>query len=64
MKRIFIDGSAGTTGLRIQERLNKRTDLDVFVLPEENRKDPMCRKLAIAESDLAAFIQPQNLIAK
>lgn len=60
MKRIFIDGSAGTTGLRIQERLNKRTDLDVFVLPEKNRKDPICRRQAIAESDLAFLCLPDD----
>ena len=60
MKRIFIDGSAGTTGLRIQERLSKRDDLDVFVLPEENRKDPLCRKQAIAEADVAFLCLPDD----
>ena len=60
MKRIFIDGSAGTTGLRIRERLSKRTDLDVLILPEETRKDPMSRKQAIAESDLAFLCLPDD----
>jgi N-acetyl-gamma-glutamyl-phosphate reductase len=32
MTKVFIDGSAGTTGLRIRERLKNRTDLDVFTL--------------------------------
>ena len=40
MKKIFIDGSAGTTGLRIFERLSSRTDITLLTLPEEERKDP------------------------
>ena len=60
MKRIFIDGSAGTTGLRIRERLSKRSDLVVTVLPEELRKDPASRRQAIAESDLAFLCLPDE----
>ena len=44
MTKIFIDGSAGTTGLRIYERLHKRPDLQLITLPNEIRKDPSARK--------------------
>ena len=37
MKKVFIDGSAGTTGLRISERLNQRQDVQLLRLPEEYR---------------------------
>ena len=47
MKKIFIDGSAGTTGLRIFERLSSRTDITLLTLPEEERKDPASRARAL-----------------
>ena len=47
MKKIFIDGKAGTTGLRIYERLENRKDIEIITLSEELRKDPDARKQAI-----------------
>ena len=44
MKKIFIDGKAGTTGLRIYERLENRKDIEIITLSEELRKDPDARK--------------------
>ena len=49
--KIFIDGQAGTTGLRIHERLADRKDLTMITLTEETRKDPEARRAAILESD-------------
>lgn len=58
MTRIFIDGSAGTTGLRIRERLAERRDLEVFTLSDELRKDPEARRDAMAAADLAFLCLP------
>ncbi len=58
MKKIFIDGSAGTTGLRIRERLGGREDISLIVLPEEQRKDTEARRRALNEADIAFLCLP------
>ena len=57
-KRVFIDGSAGTTGLRIRERLESRRDLELVVLPEETRKDVSARRAALNAADVAFLCLP------
>ncbi len=58
MKTVFIDGSAGTTGLRIYERLSARQDLRLMTLPDEVRKDPEARKQALNSCDVAFLCLP------
>lgn len=58
MKKIFIDGSVGTTGLRIFERLSQRDDIELITLPEETRKDINARKEAINSADVAFLCLP------
>ena len=61
MKKIFIDGSACTTGLRIYERIGARADLEMIVLPEALRKDPNARKEAINSADVAFLCLPDDV---
>ena len=58
MTHVFIDGSAGTTGLRIADRLAGRTDLTILTLTGDARKDPQARKEALFESDIAFLCLP------
>ena len=58
MKKVFIDGSAGTTGLRIYERLTARKDITLIKLSEELRKDPSARKDAINSADIVFLCLP------
>ena len=51
MKKVFIDGGAGTTGLRIAERLAGRSDLQILTLPEEKRKDSAAKKAYCVKSE-------------
>lgn len=60
MKKVFIDGSAGTTGLRIRERLEGRSDITLITLPEELRKDPGARKEALNSCDAAFLCLPDG----
>lgn len=58
IKKVFIDGSAGTTGLRIAERLESRKDIELIKLTEENRKDTAARKEALNLADIAFLCLP------
>lgn len=58
MAKVFIDGSAGTTGLRIYERLSQRSDIELMTLSEETRKDVQARKAALNEADIAFLCLP------
>lgn len=60
MKRVFIDGSAGTTGLRIKERLSARNDLELLILPEELRKDENARKDCLNSADISILCLPDE----
>ena len=57
-KKIFIDGKAGTTGLRIEERLSGRDDVEIISLPDELRKDPEARKKMLNEADFVFLCLP------
>jgi N-acetyl-gamma-glutamyl-phosphate reductase len=57
---IFIDGAAGTTGLQVHGRLQKRTELSVHVLDEQQRKDADARAKAMADADLTILCLPDE----
>ena len=58
MKKVFIDGSAGTTGLRIFDRLQARSDIQLLTLPEAERKDEGRRRQLLNEADVAFLCLP------
>ena len=58
MTRVFIDGSAGTTGLRIRERLAAREDIQLITLSEALRKDINARREALNQADIAFLCLP------
>ncbi len=60
MNKVFIDGSAGTTGLRIVERLEQRKDLELLILPDDLRKDSAARADALATADIAFLCLPDD----
>lgn len=56
--KVFIDGREGTTGLRIIERLEGRSDIELMLIPEELRKDPEERKKYLNSCDVAFLCLP------
>ncbi len=60
MIKVFIDGSSGTTGLRIRQRLSDRPDVALTVLPDNLRKDYEARKSAINQSDITFLCLPDD----
>lgn len=60
MTKVFIDGSQGTTGLKIFDRLSKRDDIELITLSEELRKDISARKEALNSADIAFLCLPDD----
>ena len=60
MTKVFIDGSAGTTGLRIADRLKERSDIELITLPDAERKDPERRKEAVNLADICFLCLPDE----
>ncbi len=58
MKKIYIDGQSGTTGLRIRERLAERDDVTVLTISEERRKDLDARKEMLNSADVVFLCLP------
>ena len=56
--KIFIDGKAGTTGLRIEQRLSARDDVEILSLPDELRKDPTAKKQMLNSVDVVFLCLP------
>lgn len=58
--KVFIDGSEGTTGLRINERFQNRDDIELLHISPDLRKDPEERKKMIQASDITFLCLPDE----
>ena len=55
---IFIDGSSGTAGLRIYDRLAQRPDIDLLTLPPELHHDIEAQRELLNRADIAFLCLP------
>lgn len=60
MKKVFIVGSAGTTGLRLKERLTRRPDIELIEIDENLRKDKAEILRLIKLSDFVFLCLPDD----
>lgn len=58
--KIYIDGQAGTTALRIRDWLAGRKDIEVVTLPEELRKDAAVRRKALRDAAIVLLCLPDD----
>lgn len=56
--KVFVDGQDGTTGLRINEYLAKREDVEVLRIDADRRKDVEARRSLLNEADVAFLCLP------
>jgi N-acetyl-gamma-glutamyl-phosphate reductase len=57
---MFIDGEAGTTGLRIADRLAVREDIDLVSIAADRRKDAAARREALNAADVVILCLPDE----
>lgn len=55
---IFIDGSSGTAGLRIYDRLAQRADIDLLTLPPELHHNIEAQRELLNRADIAFLCLP------
>ena len=56
--KVFIDGRHGTTGLKIDERLAQRPEIEILSIPEVQRKDPAAKAAIINRADVVFLCLP------
>ena len=60
MTKVFIDGSQGTTGLKIENRLRSRDDIELLTIDEDKRKNIDEREKMINSSDVTLLCLPDD----
>ncbi len=60
MPTVFIDGHEGTTGLKIRERLEGRSDICVSEIPSEDRKNNAVKKEYLNGADVVIICLPDT----
>jgi N-acetyl-gamma-glutamyl-phosphate reductase len=58
--KLYIDGQAGTTALRVRDWLAGRNDIEVVTLPDELRKDPGARQRALRDAAIVLLCLPDD----
>lgn len=60
MKKVFVDGLSGTTGLKIHERLSLYSELEMITIDYEKRRDPEERAKCLNNADVVFLCLPDD----
>lgn len=60
MYKVFIDGKEGTTGLKIYDRLKSRSEIELLLLSDEERKNPAARKAMMKQANIVFLCLPDE----
>ncbi len=60
MKKVYVDGLSGTTGLKIHERLSLYSELDMIKIDYDKRRDPAERAKCLNEADIVFLCLPDD----
>jgi N-acetyl-gamma-glutamyl-phosphate reductase len=58
--KVFVDGQEGTTGLKINDYLSVRPELEILKIAAEKRKDLSARKELLNEADIVFLCLPDE----
>lgn len=56
--KVYVDGQEGTTGLKINERLEARADIEILKIDPDKRKEPAERSKLINAADIVFLCLP------
>lgn len=60
MKKVFIDGQAGTTGLQLANRLARHGQVEVLSIDPQMRKDEQARRALMNQADVVFLCLPDQ----
>lgn len=60
MKKVFIDGETGTTGLQVRERLVNHPDIEVISIDPEKKRDIEEKRRLMKEADVTVLCLPDD----
>ncbi|WP_409523922.1 N-acetyl-gamma-glutamyl-phosphate reductase [Nitrincola sp. MINF-07-Sa-05] len=60
MKKVFIDGETGTTGLQVRQRLQNHPNIDILSIAPADKRDPEVKRRLMQAADVSVLCLPDD----